>query len=98
MVVTATVARLPAAPVFTRAPIPGMAVTERFANPARPPGRALVTISLATLMHPPVTSPSAWLISTVTCWRLRPVIIALGAALVLSAPVTLIDPDGSTAS
>ena len=33
------------------------------------------------------------LISTVTSWRLRPVIIALGAALVLSAPVTLINPD-----
>jgi hypothetical protein len=33
------------------------------------------------------------LISTITSWRLRPVIIALGAALVLSAPVTLINPD-----
>ena len=28
-----------------------------------------------------------------TSWRLRPVIITLGAALVLSAPVTLINPD-----
>jgi hypothetical protein len=33
------------------------------------------------------------LISTVTSWRLRPVIIALGAGLVLSASVTLINPD-----
>jgi hypothetical protein len=33
------------------------------------------------------------LIATVTSWRLRPVIVALGAALVLSAPLTLINPD-----
>jgi hypothetical protein len=33
------------------------------------------------------------LVTAVTSWRLRPVIIAIGAAMVVTAPFTLINPD-----
>jgi amino acid transporter len=93
VVVTAAVAPLAAAPAFTRAPIPGMAVAERFAGHGFAVAIGLgVAISVAGVMLAEYFALSR-LISTVTSWRLRPVIIALGAALVLSAPVTLINPD-----
>ena len=93
VVVTAAVAPLAAAPAFTRAPIPGMAVAERFAGHGLAVAVGLgVAISVAGVMLAEYFALSR-LISTVTSWRLRPVIIALGAALVLSAPVTLINPD-----
>jgi hypothetical protein len=93
VVVTAAVAPLAAAPAFTRAPIPGMAVAERFAGHGFAVAVGLgVAVSVAGVMLAEYFALSR-LISTVTSWRLRPVIIALGAALVLSAPVTLINPD-----
>ena len=93
VVVTAAVAPLAAAPAFTRAPIPGMAVAARFAGPGFALAVGLgVAVSIAGVMLAEYFALSR-LISTVTSWRLRPVIIALGAALVLSAPVTLINPD-----
>jgi len=33
------------------------------------------------------------LVTAVTSWRLRPVIVAIGVAMVVIAPVTLINPD-----
>ena len=93
VVVTAAVAPLAAAPAFTRAPIPGMAVAARFAGHGFALAVGLgVAISVAGVMLAEYFALSR-LISAVTSWRLRPVIVALGAALVLSAPVTLINPD-----
>jgi hypothetical protein len=93
VVVTAAVAPLAAAPAFTRAPIPGMAVAARFAGPGFAVAVGVgVAVSVAGVMLAEYFTLSR-LISTVTSWRLRPVIIALGAALVLSAPVALINPD-----
>jgi amino acid transporter len=93
VLVTAAVAPLAAAPAFTRAPIPGMAVAERFAGHGFAVAIGLgVAISVAGVMLAEYFALSR-LISTVTSWRLRPVIIALGAALVLSAPITLINRD-----
>jgi hypothetical protein len=92
VVITAAVAPLAAAPAFTRAPIPGMAVAERFAGH----GLALavgvgVAVSVAGVMLAEYFALSR-LISAATSWRLRPVIMAIGAALVAAAPVTLISP------
>ena len=93
VLVIAAVAPLAAAPAFTRAPIPGMAVAARFAGHGFAVAVGLgVAVSVAGVMLAEYFALSR-LISTITSWRLRPVIIALGAALVLSAPVTLIDPD-----
>jgi amino acid transporter len=93
VVVTAAVAPLAAAPAFTRAPIPGMAVAERFAGHGFAVAVGLgVAVSVGGVMLAEYFALSR-LVSTVTSWRLRPVILALGAALVLSAPVTLINPD-----
>jgi uncharacterized membrane protein YkvI len=93
VLVVAAVAPLAAAPAFTRAPIPGMAVAERFAGHGFAVVVGLgVAVSIAGVMLAEYFALSR-LVSTVTTWRLRPVIIALGALLVLSAPVTLIDPD-----
>ena len=93
MIVTAAVAPLAAAPEFTRAPIPGMAVAARFAGHGFTLAVGLgVAVSIAGVMLAEYFALRR-LIAAVTSWRLRPVIIALGAALVLSAPVTLINPD-----
>ena len=91
-VIIAAVAPLAADPALARAPIPGMAVAERFAGH----GFALVVgvgvaVSVAGVMLAEYLALSR-LVTTVTSWSLRRVIIAIGAAVVAAAPFTLINP------
>jgi amino acid transporter len=91
-VIIAAVAPLAADPAITGAPIPGMAVAERFVGH----GFALVVgvgvaVSVAGVMLAEYLALSR-LVTTVTSWPLRRVIIGIGAAVVLVAPFTLINP------
>jgi len=90
--IVAAVAPLAADPAITRAPIPGMAVAERFAGH----GFAVtvgvgVAVSVAGVMLVEYLALSR-LVGAVTPWPMRRVIIAIGAAVVLTAPFTLINP------
>jgi amino acid transporter len=93
VVVIAAVAPLAADPALTRAPIPGMAVAELFAGHGFAVAVGVgVAVSIAGVMLAEYLALSR-LITAVMSWRLRPVIITLGAVLVAAAPVTLINPD-----
>jgi amino acid transporter len=90
--IVAAVAPLAADPAIARAPIPGMAVAERFAGH----GFAVtvgvgVAVSVAGVMLVEYLALSR-LVGAVTSWPMRRVIIAIGAVVVLAAPVTLINP------
>jgi amino acid transporter len=92
-VIIAAVAPLAADPAITRAPIPGMAVAERFAGH----GFAVtvgvgVAVSIAGVMLVEYLALSR-LVSAVVSWPMRRIIIAIGAAMVLVAPLTLINPE-----
>jgi hypothetical protein len=91
--IVAAVAPLAADPAITRAPIPGMAVAERFAGH----GFAVtvgvgVAVSVAGVMLVEYLALSR-LVGAMTPWPMRRVIIAIGAVVVLAAPVTLINPE-----
>ena len=92
-VIIAAVAPLAADPAITRAPIPGMAVAERFAGH----GFAVtvgvgVAVSVAGVMLVEYLALSR-LAGAVTSWPMRRIIIVIGAAMVLTAPFTLINPE-----
>lgn len=91
-VIFAAVAPLAARPAIPRAPIPGMAVAARFAGH----GFALVVgigvvVSIAGVMLAEYLALSR-LLTAVTALRLRPVIIGIAVAMVVAAPLTLINP------
>ena len=91
-VIIAVVAPLAADPAITGAPIPGMAAAERFAGH----GFAVtvgvgVAVSIAGVMLVEYLALSR-LVGAVTSWPMRRIIIAIGAAIVLAAPFTLINP------
>jgi hypothetical protein len=91
-VIIAVVAPLAADPAISRAPIPGMAAAERFAGH----GFAVtvgvgVAVSIAGVMLVEYLALSR-LVSAVVSWPLRRIIIAIGAAMVVAAPLTLINP------
>jgi amino acid transporter len=91
-VIFAAVAPLAAGPAITRAPIPGVAAAERFAGH----GFALVVgvgvvVSIAGVMLAEYLALSR-LVTAVTALRLRPVIIGIAVAMVVAAPLTLINP------
>ena len=91
-VIIAAVAPLAADPAITRAPIPGMAVAERFVGHEFAIVVGIgVAASVAGVMLVEYLALSR-LVNAVTSWPLRPVIIAIGVALVVSAPVILINP------
>ena len=92
-VVIAAVAPLAAAPSIAGAPIPGMALAEAFAGHGFAVAVGVgVAVSIAGVMLVEYLSLSR-LVTAVTSWRLRPVIVAIGVAMVVIAPVTLINPD-----
>ena len=92
-VIVAAVAPLAADPVIARAPIPGMAVAEQFAGHGLAVAVGIgVAASVAGVMLVEYLALSRLTVA-VTSWRLRPVIIAIGAAVVLAAPFTLINPE-----
>jgi amino acid transporter len=92
-VVIAGVAPLAADPALAAAPIPGMAIAQRFVGH----GFALtvgvgVTASVAGVMLVEYLALSR-LVSAVTAWPSRWVIIGIGVIVVAVAPFTLINPD-----
>ena len=93
VVITAAVAPLAADPAVTRAPIPGMTLAERFAGHdfALVVGVG-VAVSVGGVMLVEYLALSR-LVHAVTSWPLRPLIIAIGAAIVVVAPITLLNPE-----
>ena len=92
-VIVAAVAPLAADPAITRAPIPGMAVAERFAGHGFAVAVGVgVAVSVAGVMLVEYLALSR-LVGAVTSWPMRRIIIAIGAAVVLAAPFTLINPE-----
>lgn len=92
-VVTAAVAPLAANPAFTLFPIPGMAVAQHYAGHGFAVAVGVgVCVSTAGVILVEYLALSR-LTTAITSLRLRPVIIAIGVAMVAFAPVTLINPD-----
>jgi amino acid transporter len=92
-VIVAAVAPLAADPAAARAPIPGMAVAGQFAGHGFAVAVGIgVAASIAGVMLVEYLALSR-LTASVTSWPLRRVIIAIGAAVVVAAPVTLINPE-----
>ena len=80
-------APLAADPAITRAPIPGMAVAERFAGHGFAVTVGIgVAVSIAGVMLVEYLALSR-LVSAVVSWPMRRIIIAIGAAIVLAAPL-----------
>ena len=93
VVIVAAVAPLAAAPSIAQADIPGMVIARAFAGQGFAVAVGMgVAVSIAGVMLVEYLSLSR-LVTAVTSWRLRPVIIAIGAAMVVTAPFTLINPD-----
>lgn len=93
VVITAAVAPLAADPAVTQAPIPGMTLAGQFGGH----GFAVVVgvgvaASVGGVMLVEYLALSR-IVSAVTSWPSRPVIIAIGAAVVAAAPLTLISPE-----
>jgi amino acid transporter len=91
-VIVAAVAPLAIDPAITRAPIPGMSVAGRFVGHEFAVAVGIgVAVSVAGVMLVEYLALSR-LVNAVTSWPLRPVIVAIGAALVVAAPFILINP------
>lgn len=92
-VIALAVAPLAALPGLTGAPIPGMTVAKAFAGHgfATTVG-AGVAVSVAGVIIVEYLALSR-LVTAMTSWPLRPVLVAIGAAMVVFAPITLISPD-----
>ncbi|MCW2936761.1 MAG: Amino acid permease [Actinomycetia bacterium] len=93
VIIVACVAPLAGDPSFTQAPVPGMAVAQHFAGH----GFALtvgigVVASIAGVMLVEYLALSR-LLSAVTRWPLRRILIGIGVAMIAFAPVILISPD-----
>ena len=92
-VVVLAVAPLAADPALTQAAIPGMTAAELFAGHGFAVAVGVgVAVSIAGVMLAEYLALSR-LVTAVTSWRLRPVIITIGAVLVAAAPLTLISPE-----
>jgi amino acid transporter len=92
-VIIAAVAPLAAAPAFTRAEIPGMAVAERFAGHGFAVAVGIgVAVSVGGVMLVEYFALSR-LTAAVTAWPLRRVVPGIGVVLVAAGPALLINPD-----
>ncbi len=92
-VVVLAVAPLAAAPGLAGADIPGMTAAELFAGHGFAVAIGVgVAVSIAGVMLAEYLALSR-LVTAVTSWRLRPVLMATGAVMVLAAPLTLINAE-----
>jgi amino acid transporter len=93
-VVILAVAPLAAAPGLLHTQVPGVSVAQQFAGPgvaeAIGIGVAASTAGVILCEYLALTR----LIHAISCWRIRPLTWAIGGAMVLTAPFTLIDPNG----
>jgi hypothetical protein len=94
VVVTLAVAPLAAAPGLLRTEIPGVGVAQQFSTPgvARAIGIG-VAVSIAGVMLCEYLALTR-LVHAVSGRRLRPIAIAIGALMLIAAPISLIDPHG----
>jgi amino acid transporter len=91
--VTATVFPLAANPAFVHAPIPGMSMAQVFAGHSLAVAIGIgVAASVAGVMLVEFVAVSR-LLSALTARPIAPIVRAMAAALVLSAPLTLIAPE-----
>jgi amino acid transporter len=92
-VVTIAVAPLAAAPALTLVAIPGMTAAQQFAGHGFAVAVGVgVAVSIAGVILVEYFALSR-LVTAVTSWPRRPVIIAIGAVMVAFAPLTLINPE-----
>jgi amino acid transporter len=92
-VITAAVVPLAADPAVTQAAIPGMTLAGQFGGHAFAIVVGVgVAVSIGGVMLAEYLALSR-LVSAVTSWPSRPVIIAIGAVVVAVAPFTLINPE-----
>jgi hypothetical protein len=93
-IVVAAVAPLAAAPGLTNTAIPGVTIAAEFSGQSLAHAIGIgVAASIAGVMLAEYLALSR-LVHAVSAWRLRPIVIGIGAVLVGSAPFTLIDPSG----
>jgi len=93
IVIIAAVAPLAADPALTHAPIPGMAVAERFAGHGFAVTVGIgVAASVAAVILVEYLALSRLTVA-VTSWPLNRVMIGIGAIMVAAGPVLLINPD-----
>jgi amino acid transporter len=94
LVVTLAVAPLAASPGLLQTEIPGVTVAQEFASTGLANAIGIgVAVSIAGVMLCEYLALTR-LVGTIGSWRLRPVTLAIGAVLVLAAPLSLIDPGG----
>ena len=94
LVVLLAVAPLAAAPGLTRTAIPGVSLAQEFGGPSLAEAIGIgVAVSIAGVILCEYLALTR-LVHAIGGWRMRPVTIAIGAVMVLAAPITLIDPQG----
>jgi amino acid transporter len=94
LVVVLAVAPLAADPGLARTAVPGVSVAQQFSG--RTLGYAIgigIAVSTAGVILCEYLAVTR-LLSAVTSWRIRPITAAVGAVVLLAAPISLIDPDG----
>lgn len=93
VLVVLAVAPLAADPALAQAGIPGMTAAELFAGHSFAVTVGIgVAVSIAGVMLAEYLALSR-LVTALTAWRLRPVLIAIGSVMVAAAPITLISPE-----
>jgi amino acid transporter len=93
VVIMAAVFPLAADPVLAHSEIPGMTVARMFVGPGFAMAIGIgVVVSVCGVMLVEYLALTR-LIPVVTSWRRRPVAIGIGVAIVVVAPISLIDPD-----
>ena len=92
LVVTLAVAPMAAAPGLLQTDIPGVTVAQQFAGPGLAEAIGIgVAVSIAGVMLCEYVAVSR-LAHAIGGWRMRPIMAVIGAALVLAAPLALINP------
>jgi amino acid transporter len=93
-VVILAVAPFAAAPGLANTDLPGVSIAQQFSGQTLASAIGVgVAVSIAGVMLCEYLALTR-LVPAITRWRRRPVTIAIGAALVLAAPFSLIDPEG----
>jgi hypothetical protein len=94
LVVTLAVAPLAAAPGLLRTSVPGVTMAQEFAGAGLAHTIGIgVGVSIAGLILFEYLALTR-LLHAISGWPIRPITLAIGAVVLLAAPLSLIDPDG----